>query len=374
MAVESEHEPSGRISPLVEELDDGRYRVTVAYHDDAADDIWVIGGLAGADPSDRRMRPAGGGWWERSYELEGDVRTGYWYTRVLAPSGIGDLIADPLNPRGHVYPANPDDPEDEDMALSLIELPGATPLRWSVPAEGVPRGEVAMERLVSARLENEREVFTYRPAQYDAGHSYPLLICFDGWAYVQEAYVPLPTVLDNLIATGAIPPVVAVLPDSLDSATRQRELKLHEPFVEFLVEELLPWAHDRLSFEDDPARTVVAGSSLGGLTAAFCGLRRPDLFGLVLSQSGAFQRGLAPEFAEADRLPLRFALDVGELETTSFGRFPSLYHANLHLRDVLVAKGYDVSLRTFPGGHDYLWWRETVADGLITLLASAIVV
>lgn len=372
MAVELEHEPSGRISPLVEELDDDRYRVTVAYHDDAADDIWVIGGLAGADPADRRMRPAGGGWWERSYELEGDVRTGYWFTTALTPSGIGDLMADPLNPRGHVYPANPDDPEDEDMTLSLIELPGATPLRWSVPAESVPQGEVAMERLASAQLDNEREVFTYTPPHYDAGQSYPLLICFDGWAYVQEPYVPLPTVLDNLIAAGAIPPVVAVLPDSLDSATRQRELKLHEPFIEFLAEELLPWAHDRLSFEDDPARTVVAGSSLGGLTAAFGGLRRPDLFGLVLSQSGAFQRGLAREFAEADRLPLRFALDVGVLETTSFERFPSLYHANLHLRDVLVAKGYDISFRTFPGGHDYLWWRETVADGLITLLAPAI--
>lgn len=372
VAVESEHEQSGRSSPLVEELEDGRCRVTVAYRDDAANDIWVIGGLAGADPADRRMRPAGDGWWERSYELEGDVRTGYWFTTVLVPSGVGDLIADPLNPRGHLYPANSDDPEDEEMTLSLIELPGAMPFRWSVPADGVLQGEVAVERLASARLGNEREVFTYTPAGYDAGRTYPLLICFDGWAYVQQAYVPLPTVLDNLIAEGAIPPVVAVLPDSLDNATRGRELNLHEPFVEFLAEELLPWARDRLSFEDDPARTVVAGSSLGGLTAAFCGLRRPDLFGLVLSQSGAFQRGLPEEFARTDRLPLRFALDVGVLETTPFERFASLYHANLHMRDVLVAKGYDVSFRKFPGGHDYLWWRETVADGLITLLASAI--
>ena len=100
------------------------------------------------------------------------------------------------------------------------------------------------------------------------------------------------------------------------------------------------------------------------------GFRRPDVFGLVLSQSGAFQRGLPAEFARADRLSLRFSLDAGVLETTPFQQFGSLYHANVHLHDVLVAKGYDVSFRTFPGGHDYFWWRETIADGLIALLGA----
>jgi enterochelin esterase-like enzyme len=225
-------------------------------------------------------------------------------------------------------------------------------------------------RLHSERLGNERRVYTYAPPAYDTARSYPLVLCFDGYAYMHDAYVPLPTVLDNLIADGAIPPVVAVLPDSLDTETRTRELTLHDPFVEFLTEELVPWAHERLSFDDDPSRTVAAGSSLGGLTAAFCGLRRPDVFGLVLSQSGAFQRGLPAELARTDRLPLRFALDVGRLETASLAQFSALYHANVHLHDVLVAKGYDVTFRAFPGGHDYFWWRETIADGLISLLGN----
>jgi enterochelin esterase family protein len=162
---------------------------------------------------------------------------------------------------------------------------------------------------------------------------------------------------------------VALLPDSLDGETRSRELNLHGPFVEFVTDELLPWAHDRLSFDDDPAQTVVSGSSLGGLAAAYCALQRPDVFGLVLSQSGAFQRGLPSEFARADRLPVRFSLDVGLLETAPYGQFSSLHHANLHMHDVLVAKGYDVSFRVFSGGHDYFWWRETIADGLTALLA-----
>jgi enterochelin esterase family protein len=236
-------------------------------------------------------------------------------------------------------------------------------MRWSTAGQAPP-GEVDLQRVSSEILGNERRVWTYRPPGYDASRDYPLVVCFDGYAYVHEAYVPLPRVLDNLIAAGKIPPVVAVLPDSLDQETRTREMALHEPFAEFVAGELLPWAQARLSIEPDPARSVVAGSSLGGLAAAFCGLRRPELFGLVLSQSGAYQFaefGGPALFAAEERVPLRFYMDVGLFERRQS-------QANLHMRDVLVAKGYEVDYRNFPGGHDYFWWRETIADGLISLL------
>jgi enterochelin esterase-like enzyme len=343
--------------------------VTVAYRDDEAEDVWLLGGLAGADPTDRRLRRAADGWWERTYELRSDVRTAYGFLTTFVPTGASGVIADPLNPRVHVYPGNPEIEGDDDLSVSLLELPDAAPMRWSLEHGGA-RGETKSHRVRSKLLGNERQVFTYTPPGYHAEQRYPLVVCFDGRAYTSDAYAPLPTVLDNLIGAGAIPPVVAVLPDGLDSETRSRELQLHEPFVEFLTDELLPWAHERLSFADDPAQTVAAGASLGGLTAAFCGLRRPDVFGLVLSQSGAFQRGLPEEFARAETLPLRLFLDVGTLETVAFGQFGALYHANVHMRDVLTAKGHDVTFQTFPGGHDYFWWRETVADGLIALLGS----
>ena len=356
-----------RQSPVVADLDDGRVQVTVSFHDPEAEDVWVLGGLAGADPGDRRMRRAGDGWWERTYELARDVRTLYWFTRKRVPETRAELLPDPLNPRTHVFLRDPEDPEDFDLAGSLLELPDAPPLRWSLERD-VPRGAVELHRVASERLGNERRVFTYTPPVYDPTREYPLVLCFDGWGYTEDSYVPLPTVLDNLIADDAIPSVVAVLPDSLGQEERTRELFLHEPFVEFLADELLPWAQERLSLVADPARTVAAGSSAGGLTAAFVALRRPDVFGLVLSQSGAFQLGLPEEFARAERVPVRFYLDAGRLETPVFGDFASLLHANRHLRDVLIAKGYDVTYREFPGGHDYLWWRETIADGLIALL------
>jgi enterochelin esterase-like enzyme len=105
-------------------------------------------------------------------------------------------------------------------------------------------------------------------------------------------------------------------------------------------------------------RTIVAGSSLGGLAALRFAAERPDLFGGALVQSGGFP-GM-PVVVPPD-LSLRFYLDVGVLEHP-------LLESTRELRDDLRAKGYDVDYLEFPGGHDFFWWGETLATGLAALL------
>ena len=308
--------------------------------------------------------------WYRSRRMRADARFAYAFSvnDSLVPAAKATeqeeearwaaLKPDPLNPRRAPEPLT-----------SLAELPAARKQPWIEPHPDVPAGRVEEHRFRSERLGNERIVRIYTPPGYDPqGKPYGLLVVLDGKTYTSD--VPTPTILDNLLAARRIPSLVAVFVANASPEARSLELSCHPPFAEFLARELLPWVRRGYRVTADPARTVIAGSSLGGLAAAFCGFRRPDVFGLVLSQSGAFQRGLPAEFARADRLSLRFSLDAGVLETTPFQQFGSLYHANVHLHDVLVAKGYDVSFRTFPGGHDYFWWRETIADGLIALLGA----
>ncbi|HEU5097483.1 MAG TPA: alpha/beta hydrolase-fold protein [Roseiflexaceae bacterium] len=247
---------------------------------------------------------------------------------------------------------------------------GADARDWTVSRRGVPAGRVDTQRLRSAILGNERRVWAYTPPGYTPGNPCELLIMFDGWTYSQA--IPTPVILNNLLASGRIAPTAALLIDSLDEPTRDRELACYPPFVAFLAEELLPWAHERFQIAG-PA--IVGGSSYGGLAAAFAAHERPDLFGKVLAQSGSFwwkpdadpeHEWLARQYAETPLLPLQFYLSVGRREARARLR-PNQLIVSRHLRDVLRAKGYPVHYRETDGRHDNQSWRETLADGILAL-------
>jgi len=225
-------------------------------------------------------------------------------------------------------------------------------------------------------------VWVYTPPEYSSGdgREYGLMVLLDGLSYVKM--VPTPTILDNLIAVGLIEPMVAVIPDSLDVMTRMRELILHEPFNQFLVEELIPWVRENYSVTRDPGRVVVGGASAGGLAAAYAAIEYPDVFGNVLSQSGAFSFGrpgeegfewLAGQIASREQVAVRFYLDAGSLETKSLrpvGDAPNLIVANHRLRDVLQEKGCFVHYHEFSGGHDYISWRGSFAEAILSLIGK----
>jgi enterochelin esterase family protein len=190
--------------------------------------------------------------------------------------------------------------------------------------------------------------------------------------------VPTPTILDNLIAAKKIPPTIAVLVPNMGH--RNRDLNGSKPFADFIAEELVSWMRSHYSIRPGPESVVVAGSSTGGFASTYCAFMHPELIGNVLSQSGAYwvtkdwQNVRPPyprdsgmmiqEFQKSKRLPIRFYLEVGRYDLGA-----ALLGSNRELRDVLQAKGYEVDYREFDGGHDYISWRGSLADGLISLLA-----
>ena len=395
-------------TPLVEPHgSDGKYQLVTFLWRNKYDtrNVFVRGSYLGVGP------PA-------NYSMHRIANSDVWYLTVKLPSGArftyqvspNDPLtyedpraaqraatrqADPLNKN----PLSACPPNTSKFSCnSVAELPGVAPQPWLVVKPGIAEGRVEKQTIKSAIQKIDRPFSVYTPANYKAdGPPNALLIAFDGEDLANDQSAV--TTLNNLIAASKIPPTVAVF---VNNVPRRRlvDLVASDEFAEFMARELVPWIRSHYNVIQDPKQTVITGYSAGGLAAPFVALRHPEVFGNVLSRSGAFWwsfehnggicgarcpetggRGgdgngdtttegnfLVKEFLAKPRLPLRFYLAAGTFEYDREGGGGDILEGTRHLRDVLLAKGYQVHYQQFVGGHDGLSWRGTLADGLINLL------
>jgi enterochelin esterase-like enzyme len=310
--------------------------------------------------------------WYGSWAMPDDVR----FTYRLTPSATASdrrqvAVPDPLNPsrmtisfEGGTIPTT---------ELAIASMPNAPTEEWITKQPNVPEGSVVQQVVNNGVLSGEREIWVYTPPGYDkkAHESYPLLVVFDGFSYLH--WVPTSTILDNLIHARKIPPLVAVLIDNPPN-TRSSDLGYNPAFVEYLSDQLLPWIRTHYAVTHNAGRTIIGGYSDGGAAAAFTAMKRPDLFGNVLSQSGSFWEGhgetkwefLATQYTDSAKLPLHFFIEAGLLEDIAKDG-PSLLAANRHLVEILKKKNYDITYQEVGGTHEPVHWRDTLPDGLISL-------
>lgn len=331
--------------------------------------------------------------WMKTLRFPAATRTAYWLTwprgRVADPDALDvfKVFKGEDRPAQEVYP----DPLSRHYATyystatgktgrySWFEGPAAPRQPFLEPRAQVPSGKIETRIVASKLLGNARDVSIYTPPGYrkDGLRGYPLLLMFDRDEYL--ATVQVPQLLDAMIDAKAVPPVVAVFVDVIGYQERGRELPGNPVFQQFIHDELLPALEQDYHLTRDPSKRVAAGASYGGLCATQIARRYPGSFGAVLAQSGAFWWGaefsragspgrfmnygeVPNQFATGPRLPIRFSFDVGLLETEL------MTSSNRQLRDVLIAKGYDVDYAEFMGAHDWVAWRGSLPDRLIALL------
>lgn len=205
--------------------------------------------------------------------------TDCWYAEVERPRRLrstywflvdGDAYADPFNPAGagpdRSLTATPDTPPSPYWPLvgadDVLPLP-LTRLRWN-----------------SARLGGRRTVRVHPVA---GGGPVVLLLDGDDWLHLHPAM----TAFDAAAGAGAMPPVTLVF---LPAKDRAAEFTCRPALWETVRDELLPLvAGSGLVAETD--RMVVAGQSLGGLSALYAALEFPGLVSRVACQSGSFWWG-----------------------------------------------------------------------------------
>jgi enterochelin esterase family protein len=122
----------------------------------------------------------------------------------------------------------------------------------------------------------------------------------DNKAMSRKAEYRVPTVLDNLIARGELPVIIAVFidPGSGDIKGRNgtpnysnRSFEydtLSDQYSQFLAKEILPPVEKKYNIRKDPAGRAIGGISSGAICAFTVAWNHPDWFGKVLSDVGSF--------------------------------------------------------------------------------------
>jgi len=284
--------------------------------------------------------------------------------RIVQPHGE-DWILDPLNP------ARAGDPFGEN---SVCQTFGYERPDWSRP-QGAPGGRIERIEIESAAFGQTRHEQVYLPAGYRDDGAYPLVVIHDGADFM--SYGDLSVSLDNLIAAGDIPPVVAAL---VQTGDRMDEYPRGRRHARYLVTELLPVLAERLSLSERHRDRILLGASLGAVVSLSTAFRYPGVFGGLVLKSGSFildkrklERREHPVFHRIARLVdvFRRAPDLPDTRAfVSTGTLEGLADENRALATFLRERGVDVQFQSSWDGHHWHNWRDQLRDGLMWVMRA----
>ncbi len=296
--------------------------------------------------------------WAYSLDLPDDVFAEYAF--VLTPD-IEERYLDPFNLRkvwNGITAYN-----------NYFGGPAYTPTPLIRRGAGVKRGTVSEHFIPTDGFlgDSHRQVMLYRPP---TDEPVPLVVVWDGADYLARAQ--LNVIVDNLIAEGSIRPVALALLYN-GKSSRTVEYMQNEASLYFVLAKVLPFARQTLNLIDEQAQPGIhglLGASMGGLMALFGGLRLPQVFGHVLSQSGGFwiddPRASMLIFdlvLQTPTQPIQIWQDVGRLE--------SFLEGNRRMYALLQEKGYKVDYAEYNGGHNFTMWANSVGQGLKRLYGNS---
>lgn len=172
----------------------------------------------------------------------------------------------------------------------------------------------------SAVLGNTRGVYVYLPPTYleNSAARFPVVYMHDGQNLFDPAAAfggvtwRVAEAIDEAAGTGRFPEVIVVGPNNAGADRLAEYTPTADPmygggrgdlYLRMLAEELKPRVDQELRTRPGRETTALIGSSLGGLSASYAGVKKPEVFGLI----GA----MSPSTWWDDRVLLTFVAQTG---------------------------------------------------------------
>ena len=217
-------------------------------------------------------------------------------------------------------------------------------------------------RISSDALDYDLQYRVYLPEGYESQENLPVLFITDGPGYIRQGRMP--RVLNRLIETEKIDPVVTIFVDAVDPDDsgvnrRNQQFMCNADYLKFFTDELIPTIEQTYPVAADREKRTILGVSFGGLNSACFGLMGHETFSGIGMHSPANHPvpNLLPGYEEAPTLPLRMFLSTGAPNdnTTSNRKF----------RKLLEAKGYPLKYIEVSEGHNWDNWKPLIDDVLL---------
>ncbi len=330
--------------------------VTFAYRGEA-DAVLLQHFIYGLETSQPLQRLEGSDLWYLVLELP--EQSHLQYKLNIIHGGQHNWILDPLNSHRALDPYG---------ANSVVRSPGMARPVWTRPDPEVRAGEIIERTIESEALGEARSVRVYLPARFRSSRRYPLLVVHDGHDYLR--YSSLKTVLDNLIHSLEVAPMIVALTDAEE---RLAEYPDHRPHSRFLAKELVPRLERDYPLRSEPAARGLMGASFGAVAALACAWRHPGFFGRLLLQSGSFaftdigKHHRGPVFDPVVKFVNAFRDNPGrpsERVFISCGTYESLIYENRSMVPLLQTTGMQVRYVEARDGHNWENWRDRLRVGL----------
>jgi len=223
-------------------------------------------------------------------------------------------------------------------------------------------------RIESDELGYALQYRVYTPPSFEANDKLPTIYLADGQWYIDSGNMV--DVLDNEISKGNIKPVIAVFvdnrdPDNLDINRRNSQFFCNQNYVDFYINELLPFIESTYPASNKREDRVIQGLSFGGYNAACFGLLAHQQFGGISMQSPANSKMLkhiGNRYKDTATLPIKMFL--------SFGNKNDNQMAGRKFKEVLTDKGYEIEYKEVNFGHEWKNWGPLLDDSLRAFFAK----